>query len=240
MQGEGLRTSEWPLFHGKTGLGPRKGLVSIQLRAQSAGNSDRPGVKLEMESELKIHLANEGVMNSETILARARQLDPHVLAGIHDEFYPVVYRYVRYRLDDEQVCEDIAAEVFLRLLDALHQKKGPSQNLQGWLLGTTSHLINDYLRHRYVRGQESLEEQNLVSHQDTESLVDQSWQKQEIRAAIGRLTEEQQHVLALRFSDDRSLEETADMMGKSIGAVKTLQFRALASLRRILEGKHKE
>ena len=207
---------------------------------QSSQNSERLRVKLELDSGSKIHPNNEGPMSSETILARARQLDPQILAGIHDQFYPVVYRYVRYRLDDDQICEDIAAEVFLRLLNALHQKRGPSQNLQGWLLGTASHLVNDHLRNRYVRKFNSLEDQVLVSSHSTEQAVDEAWQDREIRIAMVQLTDEQQHVLALRFSEDRSLEETAKLMGKTIGAVKTLQFRALASLRRILEGRKKE
>jgi RNA polymerase sigma-70 factor, ECF subfamily len=176
-------------------------------------------------------------MNSETILARARQLDPSILANIHDQFYPVVYRYVRYRLEDEQVCEDIAGDVFLRLLEALRHKKGPDQNLQGWLLGTASHLVNDHLRRRYIRKEDALEDWDLVSPQNTELTVERAWQNSEIRAAMQGLTQDQQHVLALRFSEDRSLEETAEAMGKTIGAVKTMQFRALESLRRLLEGK---
>jgi RNA polymerase sigma-70 factor (ECF subfamily) len=53
------------------------------------------------------------------------------------------------------------------------------------------------------------------------------------------LTVEQQHVLTLRFSEERSLEETAQALGKSIGAVKILQFRALAALRKFLTGHSK-
>jgi len=190
-----------------------------------------------LKGEVHIRSVVAEIMNSETILARARQLDPLILAGIHDQYYPVVYRYVRYRLDDAQACEDIAAEVFLRLLDALHHHRGPNQNLQGWLLGTASHLVNDHFRSRYLRKMNSLEDQELISSASTEQSVDQAWQNREVREAIFRLTEDQQHVLALRFSEDRSLEETARLMGKTIGAVKTLQFRALASLRRILEGR---
>ncbi len=59
----------------------------------------------------------------------------------------------------------------------------------------------------------------------------------EIRWAMARLTPDQQHVLALRFSQDCSLEETASMVGKSVNAVKVLQFRALAAMRRLLDEK---
>ena len=56
-----------------------------------------------------------------------------------------------------------------------------------------------------------------------------------MRKALGQLTAEQQHVLSLRFTEDRSLEETAEIIGKSITAVKALQFRAVAALRRMLD-----
>jgi RNA polymerase sigma-70 factor (ECF subfamily) len=54
-----------------------------------------------------------------------------------------------------------------------------------------------------------------------------------------RLTREQQHVLALRFSQGFSVEETAKLMNKTIGAVKVLQFRALATMRTLLTGEKK-
>lgn len=184
-------------------------------------------------------LENPSMNRAETILARARQFDPRSLADIHDELYPIVYRYVRYRLDDEQVCEDITSEVFLRLLKALRQKSGPTENLRGWMLGTASHLVNDYLRGKYRHKIDSLDDREPTSEHTPEEAAEYSWQRREVRHALLRLTPEQQHVLALRFSHDHSLEETAEVMGKSVGAVKTLQFRALAALRRLLEERSK-
>jgi RNA polymerase sigma-70 factor (ECF subfamily) len=171
-------------------------------------------------------------------LARARRLDSNALAQIHDHYYSEVYRYVRYRLDDQQACEDITSEVFLRFLDALHRQLGPTTSLRGWLMGTASNLVNDYLRHHYARPVENLEDngeaENLEDGLSPESSLDDALQKRKVRQAIRQLTMEQQHVLALRFSEERSLDETARIIGKSVTAVKALQFRALASLRRLL------
>ena len=177
-------------------------------------------------------------MDSET-LSRAQKLDPHALTIIHDELYPVVYRYVRYRLDDEQTCEDITSEVFLRFLTALDTQRKSIQNLQAWMLGTASHLVFDHLRSHYQRPVEELDDDTLVSPHLPEEAVEQAWQQQEIRSSINKLTIEQQHVLTLRFSEERSLEETAQALGKTIGAVKILQFRALAALRKFLTGHSK-
>jgi RNA polymerase sigma-70 factor (ECF subfamily) len=172
------------------------------------------------------------------IFSRARRMDMFALGQIHDAFYPEIYRYVRYRLSDEQVCEDISAEVFLRLIDALHRQRGPSHNLRGWLYGTASNLVNDYLRERYRRKVENLDdgfESQFVDERSPESSWEISAQKQAVREALQELTQDQQHVLALRFSEGRSIEETAQIIGKTITAVKALQFRALASLRRLLD-----
>ncbi|HEX9030009.1 MAG TPA: sigma-70 family RNA polymerase sigma factor [Anaerolineales bacterium] len=172
----------------------------------------------------------------EKILSRARRMDRNALAEIHDLFYPEVYRYVRYRLDNEQVCEDIASEVFLRLLSALHQRRGPNQNLRGWLLGTASNLVNDHLRRRYSGPLEDLlnQEDHPDQNPSPEHAAEDHWQLDAVRKALRQLTPEQQNVLALRFADERSLEETARIIGKSVNAVKALQFRALASLKRYL------
>jgi RNA polymerase sigma-70 factor (ECF subfamily) len=174
-------------------------------------------------------------MQSEDTLQRAQQLDQTTLAQIHDQYYPEVYRYVRYRLDDEQVCEDISADVFLRLIDALHRKRGPKKNLRGWLFGTASNLVNDHFRKHYSRKIASLETgDELTDDHHPEEAFEENWQQEQVRLAIRQLTPEQQHVLALRFSGERSIDETASIMGKSVSAVKALQFRAVASLKRII------
>jgi len=174
-------------------------------------------------------------LNSDSPFSLTRGWDQPTLAQIHDRFYPEVYRYVRYRLDDEKVCEDIASEVFLRLLNVLRRESSQIQNLRAWLLGTAAHLITDHLRAKYKRPVSLLEEKDMAPDDPPESVAEHAWLSRQVRQALQQLTPDQQHVLALRFTEERSLEETAQLMQKSIGAVKTLQFRALAALRRQLD-----
>ena len=175
-------------------------------------------------------------MAADDLLAQARRLEADALVQIHNTFYPELYRYVRFRLDDEQVGEDITAEVFLRLLDALDKGRGPSQKLRGWLFGTASNLVNDHLRQRYAGKIDpmSVDDVVLIGDDNPESEFEENNKQQRVRQAILELTADQQHVLALRFSEERSLRETADIMGKSVAAVKALQFRAVAALQRQL------
>jgi RNA polymerase sigma-70 factor, ECF subfamily len=175
-------------------------------------------------------------MGVEDTLTRVRRLDMATLAHIHDRYYPDVYRFIRYRLNDEHISEDIASEVFMRLLDALHQQGGPTKDLRSWLIGTASHLVNDHLRVQYSRKTEPIEnEDSFVDTNNPEASLDTLMQNQQLRHAITRLTPEQQDVLALRFVEEYSLEQTATHLKKTVNAVKALQFRAIESLKRFLE-----
>jgi RNA polymerase sigma-70 factor (ECF subfamily) len=173
----------------------------------------------------------------EDLLERSRRLEPSALMQVYDYFYPEVYRYIRFRLHEDNIVEDLAAEVFLQFLEALNRRRGPDRNLRGWLLGTASNLVHDHLRRKYRRKELLLEDELDQTQVETQT-PEHSWEvlslKKDVRMALQKLTPEQQHVLALRFADDRSLEETAQALGKKANAVKALQFRALASLRRHL------
>ncbi len=149
---------------------------------------------------------------------------------------PQVYRYVRYRIPDEQVCEDIVSQVFLNLLETLHRHPGKIREIQSWLLGTANHLVLDAIRTRYRRPTTRMDDENdWKDNNSPEVSVEERMRHQRIQKLIQKLTPEQQHVLALRFSQELSVEETARIMGKSVNAIKVLQFRAIQSLRRLLE-----
>lgn len=159
-------------------------------------------------------------------------LDPQALGALYDQYAGDVYRYVRYRLDDEHAAEDIASDVFLNLLEALRRGRGPESNVKGWLLSTASHLVTDHLRRTYRRPTESIHDELPDPGLTLGDEFDRREQTRDFRNAYARLTHEQQHVLALRFGEGYSLEETAAFLGKNTNAVKALQFRALAALQR--------
>lgn len=169
------------------------------------------------------------------LIPRARALDAEALTALHDALYPAVYRYVAYRLGDGPLSEDLTAEVFLRLLEALHAGRVRGSGLRAWCFTTAHHLVMDHLRQRYRRPQQGLEDGHLAAEGDPEQTLEAQQRLEAVQRAMRHLTPEQQHVLTLRFSQAISLEETAALMGKSVNAVKVLQFRALAALRHWLE-----
>lgn len=166
------------------------------------------------------------------LLKRVRTGDKHALGEIHDRYYPALYRYALFRLGDDAAAQDVAAEVFLRLLDAVQAGRPPRTTLGGWLFGVAAHLVADHFR-RAPRESVPLSE-TLASHASPAVEAEQNLQHHELRTAIRQLTFEQQTVLALRFGNGFSLEQTAEAVGKSVNAVKALQFRATEALRRML------
>lgn len=167
-------------------------------------------------------------------LAGLQRLDPQAISAVYDRYFPEVYRFVRYRLNDETLAEDIASDVFVRLLEASQAGRGPQTNLKAWLLATASHIVTDTLRKAYRRPESELPE----SLPDTTPGPSQDYEKLErerrLKGAMGTLTDEQQYVVTLRFNQGYSLEETAVLMKKNINSIKQLQFRALAALNRAL------
>jgi RNA polymerase sigma-70 factor (ECF subfamily) len=164
------------------------------------------------------------------------KLDRQTMGAIYNQYFSDVYRYVRYRINDDSGAEDIASEVFVRLLEAVQKKQGPQTNLKGWLIATASNAVNDRLRNQYRRPTEALLETMLDEDANVQAQVDLREQTRAFRLAFDKLTSEQQHVLALRFGLGYSLEETAESLSKKSNTIKGLQFRALATLQRYMGG----
>ncbi len=161
-----------------------------------------------------------------------RNLDPQVIGAVYDQYHAEVYRYILYRLGDQTVAEDMASDVFVRLLESVQAGRAPQSNLKGWLIGTASHVVTDHLRQKYRRPEEPIDDSFPDREPGPASEVDSREQSRMVKTAYAQLTDEQQQVLALRFGQGYSLEETASFLNKKVNAIKALQFRALAALQR--------
>jgi RNA polymerase sigma-70 factor (ECF subfamily) len=170
--------------------------------------------------------------DDQELLDGLRALDSRAIGAVYDRYSPEIFRYARYRLGDERLAEDLAGDVFVHLLEAVQNGTGPRSNIKGWLFSTVSHLVTDHLRRRYRRPTEPLPEDLVDASSTPVDLFDDRERSREFRRAYALLTHEQQHVLALRFGEGFSLEQTAQVLNKNANAVKALQFRALAALQR--------
>lgn len=173
---------------------------------------------------------------SDALLERARNWDKEALTEIYDRYAPAIYRYAYRRLGQQGVAQEIAAETFHRLLGALKNGGGPNQHLSGWLYRVAHNLIVDFYRDQPEEPPTTPDQVQLLADEPTgETRVTQEEEAAQVRAALRKLTPLQQQVLTLRFLEDLSLKETADALNKTVGAIKGLQYRAVQSLRRLLE-----
>jgi len=171
------------------------------------------------------------------LIRRAKEGDPAAFAEIYDRYQPAIYRYVFYRVADTATAEDLTSEVFLRLVEGIGRFTYRGRPLLAWLYTIARNLVTDHYRHGRGPAPLPLDEGLPATADDPEEAVVHRMTQQRLAAAIAHLTEDQRQVLLLRFVEGLDNETVAQVMGKSVGAVKALQHRALAALRRILERK---
>jgi RNA polymerase sigma-70 factor (ECF subfamily) len=171
---------------------------------------------------------------SETdLLSRAHQLDSSTLAQIYDLYSTDIYRYALRLLGNSGLAEECVAETFSRLLHAFSSGKGPRDFLRAYLYRIAHNWITD--QYRRERPIEVLDESLPGEDNSPEEIADHHAQQMRLRQAIRRLTPEQQQVVALKFWQDCDNEEIARILGKPVGAIKSLQHRAFANLQRSLQ-----
>ena len=168
------------------------------------------------------------------LLARARTLDPEALAQIHDTYFAAIFRYIAFRVGDRQTAEDLASEVFTRFLSALRDRTAPQNTLRGWLYGVAARVVNDHYRKHYRAPQVELDESIVSNESNPADIVEAMLTHADLKQAMSELTDEQQNVISLRFGYDLPIQEVARTMGKTEGAIKQLQARAIAMLARKL------
>jgi RNA polymerase sigma-70 factor (ECF subfamily) len=169
------------------------------------------------------------------LIERAKQGDPAAFTDIYDRLQPAVYRYVLFRVEDTSVAEDLTGEVFVRVVSKIDTFTYRGRPLLAWLYTIARNLIADHHRRSGKRPYTSLENGGAVSPFDLDDAVDQRLARARLFKAISRLTEEQRQVIVLKFVEGFDNETVAEIMNKTVGAVKSLQHRALAALRRLLE-----
>ena len=165
------------------------------------------------------------------LLTKAGQFDTRALTEIYDLYSPRLYRYAMRLLGDDCAAEDCVSETFSRFLKALQAGKGPRDYLQAYLFRTAHNLVVD--RYRRETPTEELDD-DLPQTETTEDVAEEDMRQSRVRAALLNLTEDQQQVVSLKFLEGWENEEIARALNKPVGAVKSLQHRALAQLQKFL------
>jgi len=169
------------------------------------------------------------------LIQRAKEGDPAAFAEIYDQQQPAIYRYIFYRVGDVATAEDLTSEVFVRLVEKVDRFTYRGRPLLAWLYTIARNLVTDYRRRAGQAAMLPLDGQLVAEGGNMEQAAERRLAQQRLAAALTHLTEDQRQVIILKFIEGLNNAEVAQMLGKSAGAVKSLQHRALAALRRILE-----
>lgn len=170
------------------------------------------------------------------VLAQAAQGDETAVITLYQQHQTAVYTYVYYRTGgDPMLAESITADVFLRMVAQLPRFVYRGRPFLAWLYTIARHCVVDYQRRNGRAAFQPLSEQLLDAAPGPEQQAHLTLEQRRLQQAIGQLTETQRDVVILRFIEGRSVAETAELLDKTEGAVKTLTRRALAALRRQLD-----
>lgn len=161
-------------------------------------------------------------------------------ADLYQRYQDVVFRFAYFRVGNRHVAEDITQEVFLRAFKRLHMYEDRGKDIGAWLVTIARNLVVDHFKSgryrlevttgdvldadREDRGPEGSPESAVVDHITNVALL----------SAVKQLNPEQQECIVLRFIEGLSLAETAQAMGRGVGAIKGLQFRAVRSIARLV------
>jgi RNA polymerase sigma-70 factor, ECF subfamily len=174
------------------------------------------------------------VFSEPEILQRARSFEHQALAQIYDAFSPGLYRYALRRLGDESLAEDCVAETFSRFLQALQARRGPKNYLQAYLYRVAHNWIVDHYRHDPLPPTE-LSNEHLDEKAGLEEITSRHLRQERLQVALMQLTPDQQQVVGLKYLEGWENKEIARALKKPVGAVKSLQHRALATMQRLLK-----
>ena len=166
------------------------------------------------------------------LLQAALRFDQKALAQIYDTYSPELYRYAARLLGDPSTAEDCVAETFSRFLNVLHAKRGPQDYLKAYLYRIAHNWIADY--YRRTPDVVELKDAHPSNEDSPEQEADLRMRQLQMREAILKLTPDQRQVITLKYLLDWKNEEIAQTLNKPVGAVKSLQHRALARLQKIL------
>jgi RNA polymerase sigma-70 factor (ECF subfamily) len=171
------------------------------------------------------------------LIRRAQRGDAAACAALYDAHYDAVYRYCYYRVGDSDLAQDLTAEVFVRMVEKLDTYQDRGRPLLAWLYTVARNLMADAHRANGRTTHVSLDaagpvvdrRANPVEHVERRLAADC------LAAALAHLTEDQRQVILSKFVEGCTNAQVGDLLNKTEGAIKSLQHRALAALRRALE-----
>ena len=170
------------------------------------------------------------------LVERAQDGETEAFGRLYDHYSDTVYRYIYYRVGSRATAEDLTSETFLRALRRIGTFTWQGRDFGAWLVTIARNLVADHFKSGKYRLEVTTADMLDADQAEDgpEGQVLDSLTNTTLLEAVKQLNPEQQECLVLRFLQGLSVAETARIMGKNEGAIKTLQYRAVRALAQLL------
>ncbi|MCW2847979.1 MAG: hypothetical protein JWR90_1953 [Marmoricola sp.] len=205
----------------------RAGQVAPLPRSGQHDDSDLATSSLQDEAEGSRLIA---------LVELARTGDSEAFGQLYDHYHGSVYRFLYYRVGSVQLAEDLTGETFFRALRSMSTFRWQGKDFGAWLMTIARNLTTDHFKAGRTRLETTTEDMSTLdtTTEGPEGAVLASLTNEALLAALAELPAEQRDCLVMRFLQGLSIAETAEVLGRSAGAVKQLQLRGVRNLGRIL------
>ncbi|MFA5022647.1 MAG: RNA polymerase sigma factor [Patescibacteria group bacterium] len=165
------------------------------------------------------------------LLLRLKKKDPEAFAQVYDLYVTPIYRFIYFKVSSRQDAEDLTSEVFLKIWQYVTETDEVIENLRALLYRSARNLVIDFYRRNakrdYVQDEEILD---LIQDEKQQSLltkVDLEIEMKNVELILRKLKDEYREIIILRFVEELSINEIAEVLGKSKGSVRVILHRAL-------------
>ncbi len=236
-----------PAFATAAPVGPRYALADGMEQAQArsavvdgrrSGDGRAPGRRGRPAGATTVRrpAADSDSARMMDLVERAQAGEAEAFGRLDDQYSDTVYRYIYYRVGGKATAEDLTSETFLRALRRIGTFTWQGRDFGAWLVTIARNLVADHFKSSRFRLEVTTGEMldaNEVERSPEDSVLE-SLSNAALLEAVRRLNPQQQECVTLRFLQGLSVAETARVMGKNEGAIKTLQYRAVRTLARLL------
>ncbi|MFE0583409.1 ECF subfamily RNA polymerase sigma factor, BldN family [Streptomyces sp. NPDC058874] len=225
------------------GLGPAgpcyaltDGGATVGRRGRSASGGSNGAAGTSTQAAPRRPLADSDQARMMDLVERAQAGEAEAFGRLYDQYSDTVYRYIYYRVGGKATAEDLTSETFLRALRRISTFTWQGRDFGAWLVTIARNLVADHFKSSRFRLEVTTGEMldaNEVERSPEDSVLE-SLSNAALLEAVRKLNPQQQECVTLRFLQGLSVAETARVMGKNEGAIKTLQYRAVRTLARLL------
>ena len=173
----------------------------------------------------------------EDALVERAKTDPAAFGVLYENYVNKIYGYIYYRIGNQHDAEDLTARTFHRALDHVDRYVNRGAPFSAWLYRIAHNLVANWHRDQSRRKIISLDDIKLwiQRRNGPDQMAERREEKDELLAAIRHLPPDRQQLLILKFVDGMSNAEIGEVMGRSEGAIKSLYYRTLLSLREMFD-----